>query len=69
MLHTVQAGMACLGSKTSVIKWLESFLLRMLVFVDNIFSEAGILNCDDPKESIMGPLLFLIYIMNPLNLN
>ena len=44
-----------LGLKTPVIKWFESDLSnrKFFVSVDNIFSEARILNCGVPQESIL----------------
>ena len=56
--------MTCLGIKTSVIKWFEFYLSsrKFFVFVDDIFSEAGTLNCGVSHQSVMGPLLVLIYI-------
>ena len=35
---------------------------KLFVSGDDVFSEAGILNCSVPRESILGPLLFLVYI-------
>ena len=48
----------------SVIEWFESYLSirTFFVFVDDIFSDAGNLNCGVPQGSILGPLLFLAYI-------
>ena len=58
--------MTCLGFKTPVIKWFEAFLSnrKLLVSVDDVFLEAGVLNCGVPQGSILGPLLFLIYIID-----
>ena len=53
-----------LGFKAPIIKWFESYLLnsKFYVSVDGVFSEAGVLTCDFPWGSILGSLLFLIYI-------
>ena len=47
-------------------KWFECYLSSKEFFVsdNDIFSEAGTLNCGVPQGFIMGPLLFLIYIKN-----
>ena len=52
------------GFRTSVIKWFESYLSnrKFLVCIDNIFSEAGTLKYGVPQGSILGPLLFLLYV-------
>ena len=53
-----------IGFKTPVAKWFESCLSNRKFFVslDNVFSETGILNFDILQGSILGPLLFEIYI-------
>ena len=52
------------GSRVSVIKWFESYLSnrKFLVCMDNVFSEAGTLKYGAPQGSILGPLLFLLYV-------
>ena len=51
------------GSRASVIKWFESYLSnrKFLVCID-VFSEAGTLKYGVPQGSILGPLLFLLYV-------
>ena len=58
--------MTCLGFKAPVIRWFESYKSSRKFFVseDDVFLEAGILNCGIPQGPILGPLLFLIYIKN-----
>ena len=50
--------------RTSVIKWFESYSSnrKFLVCINNIFSEAGALKYGVPEGSILGPLLFLLYV-------
>ena len=56
--------MECLGFKKPVIKWFESYLSnrKLFVLLEGVFSEEGLLTCGVPQGSILGPLLFLIYI-------
>ena len=58
--------MTCLGFKAPIIRWFESYKSSRKFFVseDDVFLEAGILNCGIPQGPILGPLLFLIYIKN-----
>ena len=71
--HTVLLRkMDCIGFKESVIKWFQSYLSNITVFVtlENIFSDGRLINCGFPQGSILGPLLFLIYINDlPQTLN
>ena len=55
--------MECMGFKESVIKWFQSYLSNRKFFVtlENIFSDAGLINCGVAQGSILGPLLCLIY--------
>ena len=56
--------MECIGFKESVIKWFQSYLSNRKLFVtlENIFLDAGLINCGVPQGSISGPLLFLYLI-------
>ena len=62
--HGVLLGkMKYFGFRASVIKWFESYLSnrKFLVCID-VFSEAGTLKYGVPQGSILGPLLFLLYV-------
>ena len=50
------------GFRTPAIKWFESYLSnkKFLVFIDNVFSEAGTLKYGVLQGSILGRLLFLL---------
>jgi len=54
----------CLGFAESSIKWFKSYLecRYFSVNIDNVYSEKQILSCGVPQGSILGPLIFLIYI-------
>ena len=56
--------MTFFGFSDSVIAWFKSYLVGRTFFV-NIeieYSDPGDLNCGVPQGSILGPLLFLLYI-------
>ena len=48
----------------STIKWFKSYLSEriFLVNIENKLSDFGEISCGVPQRSILGPLLFLIYV-------
>ena len=56
--------MECVSFKKPVIKWFKPYLSnrKFFVSIEDVFTEEGLLTCGVPQGSILGPLLFLIYI-------
>ena len=52
------------GIRGSVLKWFESYLTnrKQYVFYNGISSDIASITCGVPQGSVLGPLLFLIYI-------
>ena len=56
--------MTFLGFSEKTIKWFKSYLMdrKFIVYVNEAASDPGLLTCGVPQGSILGPLLFLLYV-------
>ena len=59
------------GIRGNILKWVESYLTNRSQFImyDNIQSETRSINCGVPQGSILGPLLFIIYMNDICNVS
>ena len=53
-----------IGFSDQTVKWFQSYLSnrKFTVNLENSFSEVSSMSCGVPQGSILGPLLFLIYV-------
>ena len=59
------------GVRGSLLKWFESYLTdrKQYVFLNGVSSETLLMTCSVPQGSVLGPLLFLIYINDLPNIS
>ena len=60
--------MGLIGFSKETTEWFRSYLLnrKFIVHIKNTSSEPGDLLCGVPQGSILGPLLFLLYVNDML---
>ena len=51
----------CMGFSNDVTKWFESYLSKR-IHLKKSFSDKALITCRVPQGSILGPLLFLLYV-------
>ena len=56
--------MKSMGFSNDVNKWFESYLSKRMfsVHIEKHFSDKALISCGVPQGSILGPLLFLLYV-------
>ena len=61
----------CYGIRGLAHKWFKSYLASRTQFViyDNVLSVSKEINCGVPRGSILGPLLFLLYVNDIANVS
>ena len=59
------------GIRGTANKWFYSYLekRKQFVTIDSVSSDAKIIKCGVPQGSILGPLLFILYLNDIMNLS
>ena len=59
------------GVRGSLLKWFETYLTnrRQYVYHNGVASDMGVMTCGVPQGSVLGPLLFLIYVNDLPNIS
>ena len=67
-LLVAETKMSFLGFTDETIKWYTSYLSnrKLIISIENAYSNKASITCGVPQGSILGPLLFLIYIKDRL---
>ena len=62
--HSTDSYLLSMGFSNDVKKWFEYYLTKRMfsVNIENSFSDKSVINCGGSQKSNLGPLLFLLYV-------
>ena len=69
--HLILKKLFSYGIRGTILKWFESYLTDRLQFVTFVGTQSEVksIKCDVPQGSILGPLLFVIYMNDLYNVS